>query len=483
MNYPATLARIKSAFDITASLGNAPPRIQIFFVANLMKLLALIAIGLASFLNFQPIASGTGLVLFLWLGLMLAVATPQTDALLAASQRWLKPTWHISLAVLAIVIGVETTAVGAVLVWEAAGHTSLPAWAQTLTDALKPSDATAFTIQASENLLAEKNPYAHANIITAMDASPEAYNKITPLRTGIFADSFPYPTEDELESFWGEAITTPEVIPPEIESRFNYPAGSFLLVAPFTALGIDDMRIVLIVFAIPALIYAVLKVAPQKRLIIILGVLLSFELWGAMFDGDTKLLCLPFILVGYLLIPRRLWLSAIFIGIAAATRQTAWFFLPFYLILIWQTKGWRMCLQSGAIIGSVFLAANTPFLAANPQLWLTSVLAPMAGEMFPAGSGMVSLITSGVVPFDWPFLFTILELAAFGGGILWYIRNARRAPHAGLLLAVVPLFFAWRSLWSYFYFVDIILLAVVLSQEKHWATDQTRAPRELAAAT
>ncbi len=38
-------------------------------------------------------------------------------------------------------------------------------------------------------------------------------------------------------------------------------------------------------------------------------------------------------------------------------------------------------------------------------------------------------------------------------------------PHTALVLSVFPLFFAWRSLWGYFFYVDIILLAAVLVNE------------------
>ena len=50
-------------------------------------------------------------------------------------------------------------------------------------------------------------------------------------------------------------------------------------------------------------------------------------------------------------------------------------------------------------------------------------------------------------------------------GIAWYWRNCRRYPHTGILLAVVPLFFAWRSSWWYFFGSDIILLAVIIIED------------------
>ncbi|MCL2150038.1 MAG: hypothetical protein FWH51_03790 [Dehalococcoidia bacterium] len=482
MNRATILTQLKkTAFNAKIYLEDAPPRIQLFFVANLLKLAGAVAIGLASFLNFQSLGALTGPIIFLWLCSMLAVATPQVDAWLTASRRWLKPAYRLSVTTLAIVMSVEILAVSAVMTWSAIDRTSLPPAAQAIKDAFEPSDAIAFNVQAAENLLSGQNPYAHANIITALDASPEAYGEITPLRTGVFADSFPYPTNEELKNLWHGAIANPEVIPPEIESRYNYPAGSFLLLAPFMAIGISDLRLVLLIFLLPILFYAVLRLPSHRRWYLVLGVLLAVELWNALFDGDTKLLCLLPILAGYLMVPRRLWLSAILMGIAAATRQTAWFFLPFYLILIWQTVGWRPALRSGIIIGAVFLIANAPFIAADPTLWISSVTAPMTSEMFPMGAGIITLVTAWGIPLDWPALFTALEIAALAGGILWYLRHAQRYPHAGLILAVIPLFFAWRSLWSYFYFVDIVLLSVILSQKSFQIAEPPPLPEDQSA--
>jgi uncharacterized BrkB/YihY/UPF0761 family membrane protein len=59
-----------------------------------------------------------------------------------------------------------------------------------------------------------------------------------------------------------------------------------------------------------------------------------------------------------------------------------------------------------------------------------------------------------------------MEIAVFAGAVIWYIRNAKKYPDAGPLLAVLPLFFAWRSLSSYFFYITIIVLACVLHRAK-----------------
>ncbi len=89
-------------------------------------------------------------------------------------------------------------------------------------------------------------------------------------------------------------------------------------------------------------------------------------------------------------------------------------------------------------------------------------MAPMFDPMYPLGVGLVSLVETGILNIESSMLFTALEIAALGGGLWWYFRNGRKYPATGLLLSVLPVFFAWRSLGTYFYYVDVILLAVIL---------------------
>ena len=242
------------------------------------------------------------------------------------------------------------------------------------------------------------------------------------------------------------------------------------------ALGVDDLRIVILIFTIPALIYAAWTMAYKHRWYFALGTILSIELWNAIFAGDISLLYLPFVLMGWLLLPRNLWLSAVFMGVAMATKQTAWFLLPFYLILAWKTCGFWKASLGGMIIGFIFFSANLPFIAADPVLWFSSITAPITDNMFPLGAGIISFVTGGVIRIESPLPFTILEIVVLAAGILWYIRYARRYPHTGLFLAILPLFFAWRSMWDYFYYADIILLAAILTSTGKFSKPRSISP-------
>ena len=114
------------------------------------------------------------------------------------------------------------------------------------------------------------------------------------------------------------------------------------------------------------------------------------------------------------------------------------------------------------IIAAVFIAANIYFIAADPALWLDSVASPVIDSMFPLGVGIIALVMSGVVDIRNPLIFTVLESIILICAVIWYWRYVRKYPEAGPVLAVLPVFFAWRGLWCYFFYVTIIIFAGML---------------------
>jgi hypothetical protein len=88
----------------------------------------------------------------------------------------------------------------------------------------------------------------------------------------------------------------------------------------------------------------------------------------------------------------------------------------------------------------------------------------MTGK-FPLGVGIITLVTSGLINLQSSLFFTIIEGLVFIGLIIWYYRNCNAYPHVGPLLAVIPLFFAWRSIWPYFFYFDIIIIAAIIINE------------------
>ncbi|OGO06637.1 MAG: hypothetical protein A2Y92_05370 [Chloroflexi bacterium RBG_13_57_8] len=446
----------------------ATPRIYLFFIAVLLKITAS-ALSAVGFVLVSPGFAISGTAVWLaFFAVLLLVASPQVDVFLADRWHWLKPaalTITGFFCAIGILLLVLMTTIGLSHVRSDKPGSEISRLMVSLDNVFGYNDATALTHQAASNLLDGRNPYASSNTVNAMLRFYGRTDKLTPLRVGRFADVFPYPTPAQLESLWQDAIKDPSRVPPELESKFNYPAGCFLLPAAFIGMGIGDLRLVYVIFLIPALGYAVYRVPKEYRLFFIAAVVASVELWSSLAAGETGFLYFPFLLLAWVLYRRNIWASAVFMGIVLATKQVTWFILPFYIIVVWRTLSPQRALGAIGIIAGVFVAANAWFFAVDPQLWLSSIFAPMVEKMFPIGVGIITPVTTGMLDVRSPLPFTILEFVVMVGSLAWYHFNCRRYPETGPVLSMLPLFLAWRSLWGYFFYVDIIILASILINE------------------
>lgn len=455
---------------------DSTPRTLLFFFAVLVQLIASAISGSGFLLQNGTLMLIGFIVWILWFAMIFAIVMPGTDIRLGKKINQLKKGALIIFTSLLILGTTEAIAV-AVLFPRLIQNQNLSSDFRQVLTGLKEvyefNDGTALTQQATENLLAGKNPYAHANVVEAILKYNGIYNRVTPLQVGSFADSFPYPTDSELKQVWERAIQDPSQAPPEYESRVCYPAASFLLPAPFIFLGITDIRIVYAIFVLAGLAYAIWIIPARRRLLFIGAVLISLDLWNSIAGGETGSLCFPLMLVSWLALDRNLWVSAVFMGLSVSDKQTAWFFIPFFLILLFRQYGVKKLASALAIIAGIFAITNLPFAISDPGLWLTSIISPMSDPMFPIGGGLASLLTGGILHIQSSLPFTILEGAVFVVAIIWYWRNGMRYPQAGPLLAIVPLFFAWRSLWSYFFYVAIISLAYIMSRDDSYHSTST----------
>lgn len=447
---------------------DAPPRARLYFAAVVIQLLASALSGVGFVLETPGYFLGGAAAWAVWFVLMFLMTRPTTDNFLERHTRLLRRgagTIFIALFIVGFLEVIGMTVLYPLYYENDENPGNFSEVMTGLNKVFEYNDSTILTQQASENLLEGNNPYAHANIVEGLIKYDGEYDRVTPLRAGRFADVFPYPALSQLEELWEEATLNPSQIPPEIESRLCYPAGSFLLPAPFIAIGITDIRVIYAIFAVGGLLYAVWRIPGRRRLIFIGGVLVSLEFWNSVAAGETGITCFPLLLVAWLSVGRNNRLSVIFMGIAVATKQTAWFVLPFYLIYLFHAAGPGRIPAAFGIIAGIFAAFNLPFIIADPGLWLSSVVSPMTDPMFPLGVGIINLVTSGVIDIRSALPFTVMELLGIAAALVWYYRNCREYPAAGLILAVAPLFLAWRSLWMYFFYVGIIAFAAVMAGE------------------
>lgn len=238
---------------------------------------------------------------------------------------------------------------------------------------------------------------------------------------------------------------------------FNYPALSFLVVTPFVALGLTDMRWVYLgEMLVIALLFIGRARVPWRPLVaglIVGSTVLTRQYVLAGIDPTWAL----GVSIAWLFVERR-WLSPLALGLATASRQPAWFFVPFYLLAMWRLHGRREALRRGVVAGAGFALPNLPFVLDAPAAWFTSVLAPMAGPLEPYGVGIVRLGILGPLPLLPRAVYTVLGVVALVLllALLW--RRWRRLPNGALTFPLVPLFFAWRSLQNYFVFLPLLAI-------------------------
>lgn len=325
------------------------------------------------------------------------------------------------------------------------------------------NDGTSLDTNAAFLLLEGKNPYVDSNIIDVARRFHIEPDWTTPLRVGQFAGRLDYPSTVDFRSTFDTALKARQA--PEFESRVSYPALAFLTLVPFVFLHISNV-LPFYLLSYLLLVWIAWKVTKKEmRPWMLLLALANVPMLSGTISGNLDLFYVLLIVLAWLMRERR-WLSALFLGLALASKQIAWFFVPFYAILIWRQYGPREAGLRLMLAGGVALAINLPFIIWNPGAWLAGVLAPMADPMFPLGVGLVNLSSSHLLPYLPNWVYLSLEAGAMAALLACYWRICRVCPEAAMLLAVLPLFLAWRSLPSYFSCAAFPLFVLMMARAK-----------------
>jgi len=323
------------------------------------------------------------------------------------------------------------------------------------------NDGTSLDTNAAILLTEGHNPYTDSNMIELARRFPIQPDWTTPLRIGQFKNRLDYPSMSDLQSVLDTDLRAKNM--PEFESKVSYPALSFLTLVPFVWL--KDYNVLPFYMLSYLLLVAIgWKLARRElRPWVLLLALANVPMWTSTIGGNLDVFSTLLIVLAWFLRNRR-WSSAIFLGLALATKQTAWFFIPFYAILLFRQFGFKEVFYRLSIAGGVFLIFNVPFILWSPQAWLAGVMAPLDPKMFPMGVGIVDLSITHLLPYLPQQVYTMLEAAAMLGSLIWYWRICRKHPETAMLLAVVPLFLAWRSLPSYFYCAAFTLYILMVAK-------------------
>ena len=281
------------------------------------------------------------------------------------------------------------------------------------------ADVVAATHRATELFLAGQNPYATFDL-------PEAL-----ARFGMDPQ-----LATHLES--GAVIHT-----------YNYPAMSFLHLAPWVALGLTDIRWVYLVEAMIIAGIAISELKPTWRsfaLSSVLGNEIVTRQWIlAGIDPSWAL----YLLLAWHLRDRRVW-SSILLGLAVADRQPAWFVAPFFLLAILQRFGLRHALRAGYIALGVALAINLPFILGAPDRTIAGMLAPIFAPLVSDGVGLMRYGADQFGPALPRNAYTALSLGAVVGLLVLLRLRPKSLAGAPLVWPFLPLYLAWRSLQNYF---------------------------------
>lgn len=327
------------------------------------------------------------------------------------------------------------------------------------------NDGAAMDLYAAHQLLHRHNPYLKTDIVAALAAIDAPATTTTPLIEGQFRGDRAYPSDTAITSvFLSELIHQPRSVPPEFESKYNYPSGSILVILPFAWLGMHDMRFLYALAILAMGWYLAAKLPRAYRPLVALLLLADVPLVSLTAGGQPDPLYGLLLLIGYAEWRRR-WVSPLALGLAIATKQLAWFFLPFYILLIARQFRWREAVRRTGLMTAVFLILNGPFIVQSPSSYVDAIAGPMNDPMFPLGIGIIALFVSGVLPMLPKLVFTLAEIGSWIGGLIGTARY-RLPPASVAVFAALPLFFAWRSLVNYFYLVPLLALAITIAEQR-----------------
>ena len=309
------------------------------------------------------------------------------------------------------------------------------------------TDSAAFNQVATRVLLDGRNPYA-----TSMAGAARLL--------------------DGAGAFWTYQVDGAHAL------RVSYPAGSFLVQAPFMALGLTHLAtdwIDLGAWLVTAVLVFCMVPTYLRWLAPLL--LLTGVFVGPFANGGTDALFVPFLVVAvwrWDRYPGRAaswlpaWVGPVSLGLACSVKQSPWFCVPFLLVGVAvearRTGRRPLAVTLGylAWVVGAFVVVNLPFVVWSPAAWLQGTLLPLVDPLVPDGQGLVTLalhgLTGGVV-MTWMSVAAGMALVAT---VVAFARWEDRWRRTWLFVVPLVLFLPDRSLANYLTdFVPAALVAAV----------------------
>jgi hypothetical protein len=323
------------------------------------------------------------------------------------------------------------------------------------------SDMLSLTHVNAQLVLSGHNPYASdAAFRGAFARFSSALG--TPLRGPVFGTGFDPPSPAHIAAVQRQYVRMPASVRGAFDPRtlHSYPALSFLLYVPVLWAGLPNILPVHLLVYLLLFAWLVWMMPTGLRRWGALTALAATPVVVASLIESNEIVCVALLLLAWEY-RRRGWLGAILLGLACAYKQYAWGFVPFFAVDAVLADGWRETVWRGAIALGAFLLPNGPFLVASPLAWFMSLWLPVSEPLFPQGMGVIALSLGHLLPYGPPALYALLEVAALGVALAAAIRWRMHLGAAVLVLALIPLFFAFRSIPSYFAFAPWLALYAV----------------------
>lgn len=320
------------------------------------------------------------------------------------------------------------------------------------------TDIVSLTHEDAALMLAGRNPYTSDDgFRAALERFPLALG--TPLRGSVFGTGYTHPLPARIAAVQQQYVRSPASAPDAFDpaTLHSYPALSFLIYVPFLWAGFQNtlMLHMLIYWAMFAWLVWLTPVGWRHW-----GALVALAAMPTMASSlivSNEIIAIALVLTAWHF-RKQPWLFALLLGLACSYKQYAWFFVPFFAAEVLLAYGWREALRRGILVLGAFLVPNLPFLIASPREWFASLWLPMSEPLFATGMGIITLPIGSMLPYGAPLVYALLELVAMAA-LLWvYARWRVRVGDAILLLALVPLFFAFRSPPTYFAFMPWLAL-------------------------
>ncbi len=264
---------------------------------------------------------------------------------------------------------------------------------------------------------------------------------------------------DALGRFGLDPQLATHLVDGDVLHTYSYPALSFLVVTPFVAAGIDDIRWIYLIEVLVLALLVSTRLRPSWRPFALATVVgnevIARQSVLAGIDPTWALL----LLLAWIGRDRR-WLSPLLLGLALADRQTAWFAAPFVLAAASQDHGRREATRRAGLAIAVALLVQAPFLVLSPVRTVTSVLGPLLAPLVADGVGLMQLgVTARYTTFFPREVYTAIALVVLVALLALFWRRSRDVTSAPLVWPFLALYFAWRSLQNYFAFVTPFAIA------------------------